>query len=145
MVLKPIGSGLTLKAVFPAAALSRPHQAAKSAPSHHPAKAPGKPQEGPLRPCHPRNAAKPAGIENRINPISAIHNVKQNHKPRCLPSNHRPIEPAIAGFYFKPRAHHCRLPQTINRDASLLLISGFRPDQIIKQLVAKIKPANQKP
>lgn len=51
----------------------------------------------------------------------------------------------MAGFYFKPRAHHCRLPQTINRDASLLLISYFRPDQIIKQLVAKIKPANQKP
>lgn len=145
MVLKPIGSGLTLKAVFPVATLSGPRQAAKSVPSHHPAKATGKPQEGPPRPCGLRNAARSAGIEDRINPIYAIHNVKQNHKPRCPSSNHQPIEQAMAGFYLKPRAHHYRLPQTINRDASLLLISGFRSDQIIKQLVAKIKQTNQKP
>jgi len=144
MVLKPIGAGLTLKAVFPIAALSGPHQAAKSAPSHHPAKAPGKPQEGPLRPCRPRNAGKPAAIENRINPISAIHNVKQNHKPECLPSNQQPSEPTMTGFHFKPCAHHYGPPPIINRDASLLLFPSFRPDQIAKQLVAKKQSGQSK-
>jgi len=45
MVLKPIGSGLTLKAAFPATALSGPHLVAKSRPSHNPAKALGSPRK----------------------------------------------------------------------------------------------------
>ena len=145
MVLKLIGAGLTPESHLSRRGIIRSPPGSEIRPFHHPAKAPGKPQEGPLRPCCPRNAGKPAAIENRINPLSAIHNVKQNHKPRCLPSNQQPSEPTMAGFHFKLCAHHYRLTKITNRDASLLLFSGFSTNQIVKQLMAKNKAANQKP
>lgn len=132
MVLKPIDSGLTLKAAFPTTALSGPRLVAKSSPSHNPTKAPGKPQDGPLRPCQRRYAAQSNSIENRVNPISAIHNAKQNHKPMPLRSNHQSIKSTMAGFHFKYHGQNFCHPKIINRDASLLLISDCRPDQINK-------------
>jgi hypothetical protein len=69
MAIKPIGSGLTLFADYPAAALSSPRLAAKSIRSRSLPNAPGKPQDGPPRPC---SASMPPAGRHKAQPQSAF-------------------------------------------------------------------------
>jgi hypothetical protein len=105
MVLKPIEPGLTLFAVFSAAALSGHAKRLNSRPSG----TLPKPAGCPRKPATARSAlyaTSQAGTRNRVNPHFAIHIGKQKHQTIRFPFHRRLIKPTRWTFYFTEPANY---------------------------------------